>query len=167
MRLRVNFYYYSSTSVIQVFDEHKYLFKSCQGNKSGSDVTADSCEEPLSCLWSKYPNSRVLVKQNNFVNIYRYFKVCLSMIDPHQVFNGNLAGNLVKMNTLECPVSARCVRINPTTWTDWISMRFDVLGCNTTSSGIVGQNIRTQKYVQCLIGLICFIIIYNQICETT
>jgi len=48
---------------------------------------------------------------------------------PLQLFNANYDGDTLVTNDLPCPVFAKCVRINPTLWTGYIAMRFDVLGC--------------------------------------
>ena len=44
-------------------------------------------------------------------------------------FPANSDTTTVVTNSLPCPVYAKCVQVNPTTWVDYISMRFDVLGC--------------------------------------
>ena len=48
---------------------------------------------------------------------------------PPQVFPGNSDPDTVFTNMLDCPVIARCVRINPLDWKDHIALRFDLLGC--------------------------------------
>lgn len=45
------------------------------------------------------------------------------------VFQGNTDTNTHVTNTFECPVRARCIRLNPTGWNIHISLRFDVIGC--------------------------------------
>jgi len=51
-----------------------------------------------------------------------------------QTFAGNSDRSTVVINPLPLPVQARCVRINPTAWNVYISMRFDVLGCSSQVS---------------------------------
>ncbi|CAH1247959.1 FIBCD1 [Branchiostoma lanceolatum] len=51
-----------------------------------------------------------------------------------QVFEGNRDGDTSVTNLLEHPFDARYVRFYPQTWNDQISMRAEVLGCNTETS---------------------------------
>nr|XP_022322146.1 uncharacterized protein LOC111123822 isoform X3 [Crassostrea virginica] len=45
------------------------------------------------------------------------------------IFLGNTDENSIVTNNFDCPVIAKCVRINPLEWNNHISMRFDLLGC--------------------------------------
>ncbi|XP_072902625.1 neuropilin-2-like isoform X1 [Hemitrygon akajei] len=51
----------------------------------------------------------------------------------HKLFAANTDGNEVVLNTLTPPVVARFVRIRPQLWTNGISMRFEVYGCQITN----------------------------------
>ena len=47
-----------------------------------------------------------------------------------KLFSANTdADNTVKA-LFDFPIRARCLRLHPKTWNDWISMRFDVVGCS-------------------------------------
>ncbi|XP_052790234.1 inactive carboxypeptidase-like protein X2 [Mya arenaria] len=44
-------------------------------------------------------------------------------------FPGNTEKDTIVTTMLPYQVTARCVRINPQTWVNYISLRFDILGC--------------------------------------
>ena len=46
-----------------------------------------------------------------------------------QVFPGNVDRNSHVTNLLKFPILARHVRLLPKEWYDWISLHFDILGC--------------------------------------
>jgi len=46
-----------------------------------------------------------------------------------QVFPGNDGPNTLVENTFPVPVVALCVRINPITFSGYMSLRFDLTGC--------------------------------------
>ncbi|XP_072117389.1 neuropilin-2-like isoform X2 [Mobula birostris] len=52
----------------------------------------------------------------------------------HKLFAANTDGNEVVLNTLTPPVVARFVRLRPQLWTNGISMRFEVYGCQITNA---------------------------------
>ncbi|GCB61445.1 hypothetical protein scyTo_0011312 [Scyliorhinus torazame] len=52
----------------------------------------------------------------------------------HKLFPANTDGNEVVLNTLTPPVLARFVRIRPQVWTNGISMRFELYGCQITNA---------------------------------
>lgn len=52
----------------------------------------------------------------------------------HKLFAANTDGNEVVLNTLTPPVVARFVRIRPQVWTNGISLRFEVYGCQMTNA---------------------------------
>ncbi|XP_062614315.1 uncharacterized protein LOC134276051 isoform X2 [Saccostrea cucullata] len=45
------------------------------------------------------------------------------------IFVGNTDENSTVSHNFDCPVIAKCIRINPLEWNNHISMRFDLLGC--------------------------------------
>ncbi|KAJ8304109.1 hypothetical protein KUTeg_017692 [Tegillarca granosa] len=45
------------------------------------------------------------------------------------VFAGNVEGDDIKKNFFNQPVKAKCIRVNPVTWYNHVSMRMDVIGC--------------------------------------
>ncbi|KAH3749773.1 hypothetical protein DPMN_184286 [Dreissena polymorpha] len=46
------------------------------------------------------------------------------------LFDANDDGKTIRPNQLPCPVLALCARVNPTLWHGYISMQFDVRGCD-------------------------------------
>ena len=48
-----------------------------------------------------------------------------------QVFPGNSDPDTIVTNMFECPIITRCVRLNPISWKNFISLRFDIIGCST------------------------------------
>ncbi|KAH3800192.1 hypothetical protein DPMN_153821 [Dreissena polymorpha] len=46
------------------------------------------------------------------------------------IFSANVDGDRIEPNLLPCPVLALCARVNPTKWHDWISMAFEIMGCD-------------------------------------
>ncbi|KAH3800164.1 hypothetical protein DPMN_153793 [Dreissena polymorpha] len=46
------------------------------------------------------------------------------------MFSANVDGDRIRLNFLPYPVLARCARVNPTDWHDWISMAFEIKGCD-------------------------------------
>lgn len=45
------------------------------------------------------------------------------------MFRGNTDGDTISRNEFEVPIIAQWIRINPTRWTDRISMRVELFGC--------------------------------------
>ncbi|KAL5022368.1 hypothetical protein ScPMuIL_001523 [Solemya velum] len=54
------------------------------------------------------------------------------------VFNGNTDQNTEVTNNLPQPISARFLRIKPLTWHAYMSMRFDVIGCECSGMLVEG-----------------------------
>ncbi|KAH3801077.1 hypothetical protein DPMN_154721 [Dreissena polymorpha] len=50
-----------------------------------------------------------------------------------KIFYGNYDGNTTRTNALPCPVIAMCARVNPIGWYNYISMKFDIIGCDESS----------------------------------
>ena len=46
-----------------------------------------------------------------------------------QIFNGNSDQHTLVTNMLERPFIAKCVRVNPLSWSEYTSLRFDLIGC--------------------------------------
>ncbi|KAJ8300587.1 hypothetical protein KUTeg_022106, partial [Tegillarca granosa] len=46
-----------------------------------------------------------------------------------KVFAGNVEGDDIKKNFFNQPVKAKCIRVNPLTWYNHVSMRMDAIGC--------------------------------------
>ncbi|KAK3093972.1 hypothetical protein FSP39_022381 [Pinctada imbricata] len=56
-------------------------------------------------------------------------------------FKGNSDENTIESHDFDCPVIAKCIRINPLEWHNHISMRFDLLGCHLdTGNGSSSNN---------------------------
>ncbi|XP_069115565.1 discoidin, CUB and LCCL domain-containing protein 2-like [Argopecten irradians] len=51
-----------------------------------------------------------------------------------KIFRGNLDSDTIESSTFPCPVFAKYVRIIPEAWSQNISMRFDLLGCQIDQS---------------------------------
>ncbi|KAJ8320867.1 hypothetical protein KUTeg_002454 [Tegillarca granosa] len=51
-----------------------------------------------------------------------------------KVFNGNSDENTLSTSMFSCPITAKCVRINPINWNNHISMRLDLVGCPIKTS---------------------------------
>jgi hypothetical protein len=49
------------------------------------------------------------------------------LVDNGRLFSGNVDYNTKVRNDFEKPVLARTIRIIPTKWVGWISMKFDVI----------------------------------------
>lgn len=45
------------------------------------------------------------------------------------MFRGNTDGDTISRSEFEVPIIAQWIRINPTRWTDRISMRVELFGC--------------------------------------
>jgi hypothetical protein len=58
-----------------------------------------------------------------------------------QFFKGNFDENTPVNNMFDCPVIAKCIRINPLEWNNHAALRFDLTGA---SFGI--DDIEKQKY---------------------
>ncbi|KAL5016310.1 hypothetical protein ScPMuIL_005899 [Solemya velum] len=54
------------------------------------------------------------------------------------VFNGNTDKNTEVTNILPQPISARFLCIKPLTWHAYLSMRFDVIGCECSGMLVEG-----------------------------
>ncbi|XP_072022206.1 uncharacterized protein [Amphiura filiformis] len=65
-----------------------------------------------------------------------YSRDCITWqdVDIGRVFTGNTDQNTEVTNTFTTPVSATLIRIRPTAWMGWISMRFELLGCQKGDS---------------------------------
>lgn len=63
-------------------------------------------------------------------------------------FKGNSDEDTPETNMFECPVIAKCIRINPIEWNHHISMRFDLMGCSL----VTGQ--ATQNAVTTAVPLV-------------
>lgn len=46
-----------------------------------------------------------------------------------QFFKGNDDENTPQSNMFDCPVIAKCIRVNPLEWSNRIALRFDLTGC--------------------------------------
>ncbi|XP_052818316.1 adipocyte enhancer-binding protein 1-like [Mya arenaria] len=77
------------------------------------------------------------VLNDQYVTSYRVLYSC-DCVNFHTVtdtygyyktFAGNTDPDTVVTSMLPSPVTALCVRINPVTYKDWMSMRFEILGC--------------------------------------
>ena len=58
-----------------------------------------------------------------------------------QIFDGNSDQTTVVTVYFPTPVNATFIRIRPTDWEGWISMRFDILGCELGE----GRHVGSQK----------------------
>ena len=47
-----------------------------------------------------------------------------------QFFKANSDENTPVTNMFQCPVIAKCIRINPLDWKNQIAMRLDLIGCS-------------------------------------
>ena len=87
---------------------------------------ATQCRADLpQCVTSYYVNVK------SFAND-EFTAVCSHQACP-QLFTGNeLTDNLelVVVNTFDWLVTARYVRVNPQSWTDYVSMRWELYGCD-------------------------------------
>lgn len=65
------------------------------------------------------------------VYIVLYFW-CWILASVSQVFSGNNDEDTLVENFLPTPIKAMFIRIQPTKWYKWVSMRFGVSGCDTS-----------------------------------
>lgn len=58
-----------------------------------------------------------------------YSTDCLNFLTDGKEYAGNFDQEAVVVHLFDKPVKAKCIRINPTKFHDYMSMRFDVIGC--------------------------------------
>ncbi|XP_071175832.1 uncharacterized protein [Mytilus edulis] len=54
-------------------------------------------------------------------------------------FKGNDDENTPQSNMFDCPVIAKCIRVNPLEWSNRIALRFDLIGCALDSGNKTGS----------------------------
>ncbi|XP_060074006.1 hemocytin-like [Ylistrum balloti] len=64
----------------------------------------------------------------------QYSTDCQTWQTLPQDMTGNVDESSVVTQTLPAPITAKCVRINPTAWNHHISMRMDLIGCDVTTT---------------------------------
>ena len=70
------------------------------------------------------------------------FIVCFIIIVLQIIeFNGNIDSHKIVENSLSCPVIARYIRVMPSSWNNYISMKIDLRGCALNHGKIVNADI--------------------------
>ncbi|CAH1794007.1 unnamed protein product, partial [Owenia fusiformis] len=72
--------------------------------------------------------------EDQWVESYKFFYGDTEdkLEEYEEILPGNEDRNRHVINLIEPPVNARFVRINPQAWKDHVSLRFDVIGCNSS-----------------------------------
>ncbi|OWF54388.1 Hemocytin [Mizuhopecten yessoensis] len=74
----------------------------------------------------------------------QYSDDCQTWQTLPQEMTGNVDENSVVTQTLPAPITAKCVRINPTVWNHHISMRMELIGCDVTPTTTLPPTTTTQ-----------------------
>ncbi|XP_052813987.1 neuropilin-1-like [Mya arenaria] len=90
----------------------------------GRPINTDHAIHGLDCCY-QYVTTYKVVYSSDCVHF-------LTIVDTNgnaKIFDGNTDQDTIVTSMLPSEVTALCVRINPVTWHEWISLRFDILGC--------------------------------------
>ncbi|XP_033758602.1 hemocytin-like [Pecten maximus] len=74
----------------------------------------------------------------------QYSDDCQTWQTLPQDLAGNVDESSVVTQTLPAPITAKCVRINPTAWNHHISMRMELIGCDVTTTTTSPPTTTTQ-----------------------
>ncbi|XP_052788841.1 inactive carboxypeptidase-like protein X2 [Mya arenaria] len=89
----------------------------------GRPVNTDPSFEYLGCCSQRVTSYKLIYSYD-----CAYFLTIKDCNGSDRIFVGNTDENTVVTTMLPSPVAALCVKINPVTWFEHISMRFDILG---------------------------------------
>ncbi|KAJ8316371.1 hypothetical protein KUTeg_006385 [Tegillarca granosa] len=79
------------------------------------------------------------------INILQILRKQLFIRETAMFFKGNSDEDTPETNMFECPVIAKCIRINPIEWNHHISMRFDLMGCSLVTEKKVNLQYERQS----------------------